>query len=85
MLGSSRAPTKVAAVAGGLVLGGAISNLLDRMLREGSGFLGGQVVDFIDPQWFPVFNLADAAIDIGGLLLVIVYLRTPAQTPLDSP
>ncbi len=85
LLGTSRAPSKLAAVAGGLVLGGAISNLLDRFFREGSGFLGGRVVDFIDLQRFPVFNLADAAIDIGAVLLVIVLLRTPAEPALDAP
>ncbi len=67
------------------MLGGAISNLLDRFFREGSGFLGGRVIDFIDPQWFPVFNLADAAIDIGAVLLVIAMLRAPsAATPASQ-
>jgi signal peptidase II len=68
--------TKVGAVALGLVLGGALGNLLDRLLREGSGFLGGGVIDFIDLQWWPVFNVADAAVSIGGILLVIVVSRT---------
>ena len=81
VLGTSRAPSKFAAFAGGLILGGAISNLLDRIFREGSGFLGGHVIDFIDPQWFPVFNLADAAIDIGAVLLVISLLLTPSTAP----
>jgi signal peptidase II len=80
LLGTSRSPSKLATVASGLVLGGAISNLLDRFFREGSGFLGGRVVDFIDPQWFPVFNFADAAIDIGAVLLVIAMLRAPSAT-----
>lgn len=86
LLGTSRAPTKVAAVAGGLVLGGAISNLLDRFFREGSGFLGGRVVDFIDPQWYPVFNVADACVVIGGILLVVVGVwSTPKHPIADSP
>ena len=85
LLGTSRAPSTLAVIAGGLVLGGAISNLLDRFFREGSGFLGGRVIDFIDPQWFPVFNLADAAIDIGAVLLVIAMLRAPsAATPASQ-
>ena len=85
LLGSSNAPTKLGAVASGLVLGGAIGNLLDRFFREGSGFLGGRVVDFIDLQWFPVFNFADAAIDIGAVLLIVVMLRPPAPASLGSP
>jgi len=52
------------------VLGGAIGNLVDRAFREGSGFLGGGVIDFIDPQWWPIFNVADMAVTIGGVLLV---------------
>lgn len=71
VLGTTRAPSRLAAVAGGLVLGGAISNLLDRAFREGGGFLGGRVVDFIDPQWYPVFNVADMGVVIGGILLVV--------------
>ncbi len=85
VLGTSRAPTKVAAVAGGLVVGGAISNLLDRIFREGSGFLGGSVVDFIDPQWYPVFNFADACVVIGGILLVVVGLWSAPQTATSGP
>ena len=57
------------AVAIGLVLGGALGNLADRAFRAGDGFLGGGVVDFIDLQWWPVFNLADSAIVVGALLL----------------
>jgi signal peptidase II len=57
------------AVAIGLVFGGAVGNLIDRAFREGDGFLGGGVVDFIDLQWWPVFNVADAAIVVGALLL----------------
>lgn len=54
-------------VALGLVLGGALGNLTDRITR-GPGF-SGRVVDFIDVQIWPVFNLADSAIVIGALLL----------------
>ena len=59
------------------MLGGAAGNLVDRIFREGSGFLGGGVVDFIDLQWWPIFNVADAAVTIGGLLLVFVVARAP--------
>ena len=56
------------AAALGLVLGGALGNLTDRYAR-GSGFTG-QVVDFIDLQWWSVFNVADACVVVGGILLV---------------
>jgi signal peptidase II len=55
----------------GLVVGGAVGNLLDRVLRGGDELLGGAVVDFIDLQWWPVFNLADVAITCGALLLAL--------------
>ena len=53
----------------GLVLGGAVGNLTDRLLR-GAGALG-EVVDFIDLHAWPVFNLADSAIVVGAGLLVL--------------
>lgn len=56
------------AVAMGLVLGGALGNLTDRIVR-GAG-LDGRVVDFIDFHVWPIFNLADSAIVIGALLIV---------------
>jgi len=59
----------------GLVLGGALGNLADRVFREGPGFLGGAVVDFIDLQWWPVFNVADAAVSVGAVLLVLTAAR----------
>lgn len=65
------------AVALGLVVGGAFGNLIDRALRAGDGFLGGGVVDFVDLQWWPVFNAADAAIVVGAALLFLVQWREP--------
>ena len=61
---------RVEAIALGLVLGGAIGNLIDRMFR-GDGFLDGAVVDFVDFSFFATFNVADAAINIGVVLLLI--------------
>lgn len=66
------------AVAIGLVLGGAIGNLVDRAFRPGDGFLGGGVVDFVDLQWWPVFNLADAGIVVGAVLLFLSQWREDA-------
>jgi signal peptidase II len=57
------------AVALGLVLGGALGNLTDRLTR-GDGF-SGHVVDFVDLQVWPVFNVADAAIVVGAVLLAL--------------
>ena len=53
-----------------LVLGGALGNLVDRFLRA-PGFMRGHVVDFVSVGWWPVFNIADACITVGGVLLVI--------------
>jgi len=69
--------TRVGVVSLGLVLGGAFGNLVDRAFRNGSGFLGGAVIDFIDLQWWPVFNVADMAVTIGGVLLVLTSAKEP--------
>jgi signal peptidase II len=60
-------------VALGLILGGALGNLVDRAVR-GPG-LTGRVVDFIDPHVWPVFNVADASIVCGAILLAVVAFR----------
>ena len=62
------------AVALGLVLGGALGNLVDRVLRDPAPFRGA-VVDFIDFRIWPSFNLADSGIVVGGLLAVLLSLR----------
>ena len=64
----------VTAIALGLILGGALGNLTDRATR-GQGALDGRVVDFIDIRVWPVFNLADSSIVVGGLLLAGTSLR----------
>lgn len=58
----------------GLLLGGALGNLVDRLFRS-PGVGRGAVVDFIDFRVWPVFNLADSAIVVGGLLAVLLSLR----------
>ncbi len=60
----------------GLVIGGALGNVVDRLLRN-DGWLDGAVVDFIDLQWWPIFNVADIAIVVGGGVLVWLTLRAP--------
>jgi signal peptidase II len=54
----------------GLQLGGAVGNLIDRLLY-------GHVVDFIDFKLWPVFNLADTSIVLGVALLAFALLREP--------
>jgi signal peptidase II len=66
------------AIALGLVLGGAVGNLTDRIFRA-PGPLQGHVVDMVSPfapdgRAFAVFNLADSAITCGGVLLVLLAL-----------
>ena len=65
----------LAGVSLGLVLGGAVGNLVDRLVRDHDG----AVVDFVDLQWWPVFNVADACIVVGGLLLVLAGQRDEAD------
>jgi signal peptidase II len=53
-----------------LVLGGALGNLVDRLVRS-PGFLRGEVVDFIKVPHWPTFNVADSAITVGVILIAI--------------
>ncbi|MFJ9658136.1 signal peptidase II [Streptomyces griseoflavus] len=62
------------AIALGLLLGGALGNLTDRIFRS-PGVFEGAVVDFIAPKHFAVFNLADSAIVCGGILIVLLSFR----------
>jgi signal peptidase II len=59
-------------VAVGLLAGGALGNLADRV-RDGA------VIDFIDLPLWPPFNLADIAITVGVALLAFLYLRESAE------
>jgi signal peptidase II len=67
----------------GLVLGGALGNLTDRIAR-GPG-VSGRVVDFIDFHVWPVFNAADSCIVVGALILVLVGLRPASRQPAPLP
>lgn len=66
-----------------VVGGGAVGNLWDRVFRADDGFLSGKVVDFIDLQFWPIFNVADMAI-VGGVALVALRLFTQPIEP-DEP
>lgn len=59
--------TRPAAIALGLVLGGALGNLTDRVVRHNHR----SVIDFVDFRPWPTFNLADAAVVCGAILLVL--------------
>ena len=59
---------RIYTIALALVLGGATGNLIDRATR-------GTVTDFIDPTHYPAFNIADSAIVIGVLALVLLSFR----------
>jgi signal peptidase II len=62
-------------VAFGLILGGALGNLVDRISR-GPGLLDGKVIDWVNLWWIPTFNIADASITIAVVLLLIQAWRT---------
>jgi signal peptidase II len=63
-------------VAYGLVVGGAVGNAIDRVVRE-PGFPQGAVIDFIHlGPWFPwTFNLADSGITVGAAFLIVLLWR----------
>lgn len=73
----SRTERKLTGFSIGLVVGGALGNVLDRLLHPG-------VVDFLDLHAFgwhwPAFNVADSAIVIGAVLLVVESLFTGRET-----
>lgn len=76
LIASRKPPSLTGAVALGLVLGGALGNLTDRLVR-GPGF-SGEVVDFLDFRVWPVFNVADSCIVIGAALLLLTEARGPS-------
>jgi signal peptidase II len=61
----------LAVIAVGLVAGGAVGNVIDRLFRAKNGFLSGSVVDFIDLKFWPIFNIADSGVVVGAVLLIL--------------
>ncbi|HTX95670.1 MAG TPA: signal peptidase II [Mycobacterium sp.] len=61
------------AVGLGMILGGAMGNLVDRFFRS-PGPLRGHVVDFLSVGWWPVFNVADPSVVGGAILLVVLSI-----------
>lgn len=78
-----RRDTVPGSVAVGLVAGGAAGNIVDRLFR-GDGWFRGAVVDFIDLQWWPIFNVADMAIVCGALALVVSSLLPEKNATVDT-
>ena len=58
------------AVGAGLVLGGAMGNLSERIV----GGHAGQVPDFVTLDYWPTFNLADACVTVGVVILIVTFL-----------
>ncbi|HYY08529.1 MAG TPA: signal peptidase II [Actinomycetota bacterium] len=78
-----RHTTITVGIAVGMVLGGALGNLTDRAMRA-PGFRG-EVIDFIDLHVWPVFNLADASIVVGAILLAWVGFRERREDDERAP
>lgn len=66
-----RTITMPIAIASGLIVGGALGNLADRLFRG----RGGAVIDFIHTGFWPTFNLADSAVVCGCVMVFLIVLR----------
>jgi signal peptidase II len=80
----NRTEDRMVLVALALVLGGALGNVSDRLFRA-PGFLHGAVVDFIKVGSWPTFNVADSAITIGAVLLVVWSLLSSRSGAAPDP
>lgn len=65
----------------GLVLGGGLGNVVDRIFRSNDG----RVIDFIHIRLWPTFNVADSAISIGVLLILLVSARSGTRAREAEP
>ena len=74
--------TNLSLVGTAMLIGGALGNVVDRLFR-GEKWLAGSVIDFIDLQWFPVFNIADSAVTLGAAMLITSSVIT-SRTKLQS-
>ncbi len=72
----ARTSRRIDVLALGLILGGALGNLADRVFR-GEGVLDGAVVDWIDWWFIPTFNVADAALNVGVAALLVAAIFVP--------
>jgi signal peptidase II len=79
-----RITSKGWAVVLGLVMGGIIGNLIDRIFRE-PGVLRGHVIDWMQLPYWPIFNIADSAIVIAALTSMVLTARNiPPITKVGS-
>ena len=62
-------------IALGLVVGGAVGNLVDRFAR-GEGIIDGPVIDWVELWWIPTFNIADASVTVAVAVLLIHAWRS---------
>ena len=81
---AATSPDRVRSLLFGLIAGGAFGNLVDRVVRASDGPLSGGVVDFVDVQWWPVFNVADAAVVVGVVMFVLYSMRQPDTGEADT-
>ena len=81
----ARQPRSLTSAVGiALILGGAVGNVVDRIVRSPHGFLKGHVVDFIDFKFWPVFNVADMGVTCG-IILVIFELQEAGRREARAP
>ena len=76
-----RVQTIPLAVGGGLVLGGAVGNLSERLF----GGHGGDVPDFVTLNHWPTFNLADASVTVGVVIVIATLLLGPGRVRPHDP
>ena len=71
----------------GMIVGGALGNIVDRALRSSDGFFGGEVIDFVDVRFWPVFNVADSAVVLGvmGLAIYSVFFAPEPADEAEAP
>jgi signal peptidase II len=87
--------SKVQLVLIGIIMGGALGNIIDRLTRVGeidpftgevsSGFMSGAVIDFIDVQFWPIWNVADMAVVVGGIALAVLSAFAPEDAEPGDP
>ncbi len=76
-----RVRTVPLAVGGGLVLGGAVGNLSERIF----GGHSGEVPDFVTLSHWPTFNLADASVTVGVIIVIATIVFGPGRVRQDDP
>jgi signal peptidase II len=83
VVSAAHVDSPLARIAAGMLIGGALGNLLDRVFR-GDRILHGGVVDFIDFQWWPIFNIADIGVTVGAVLFAVSSLRAPTEREVTA-